>query len=394
MSPGSTRPLLDRGARERMQRLLLLAVGVGATVFGALLAPGSSGFLSQTAQLTSPFGIVALVVGLGMPISYIVLHRVLPLRPLLAYAGTASLGFVAVQASWPLLQPELTLIDNAPPWIQGVTAVHATTAAIVWPRTLGWIYPILQGVLVALTAVQVREDALHVAMLDAVGAVVFCLILAGVSIAMVSAGDRQDAAAAHAREQAALEASRATREAERARINAIVHDDVMSVLLAAGRASAPAELVAQAGHALASLDSLASGRLEERAYDPHELVAVVRATVTRLSPESPVSFGIQDSAPVPAPVVAAFAEATGEAVRNAVLHAESLPRVGIDVDPAEVTVVVADDGAGFAMSRVAPRRLGLQVSIVGRMRALEGGHAAVASAPGRGTTVTLVWRRP
>lgn len=394
MSPGSTRALLDRGARERMQRLLLLAVGVGALVFGALLAPGTSGFLSQTEQLTRPFGVIALVIGLVMPISFIVLHRVLPLRALLVYAGTSSLGFVAVEAAWPLLQPEPTLIDNAPPWIQGITAVHATTAAIVWPRLIGWIYPILQGVLVALTAVQVRDDALHVAMLDAVGAVVFCLILAGVSIAMVRAGDKQDAAAAHAREQAALEASRATKEAERARINAIVHDDVMSVLLAAGRASAPEELVAQARHALESVDSLASGRLEERAYDPHELVAVVRATVTRLSPESPVSFGVQDDSPVPAPVVAAFAEATGEAVRNAVLHADAVPRVGIDVEEDGVTVVVADDGAGFTLSRVAPRRLGLQVSIVGRMRSLEGGHAAVASAPGRGTTVTLVWRRP
>jgi hypothetical protein len=34
------------------------------------------------------------------------------------------------------------------------------------------------------------------------------------------------------------------------------------------------------------------------------------------------------------------------------------------------------------------------VSIIGRMRQLAGGRAAVRSSPGTGTTVQLIWREP
>ncbi len=55
-------------------------------------------------------------------------------------------------------------------------------------------------------------------------------------------------------------------------------------------------------------------------------------------------------------------------------------------------LVVRDDGIGFDAAAVPPARMGIAVSIVGRMRTLPGGDARVDARPGAGTTVTLTWR--
>ncbi|WP_062519449.1 ATP-binding protein [Demequina silvatica] len=387
---GATRP-----ARERIQRTLLLAVGIGAIVFGALLAGGASGFLAQIDQLYAPLGILTVVVGVVIPALYTVLSRLLPIRPLLLIAGVTSLVFMAIQIAWPLMMKEPLLADDGTPWTQGINAIHATAAAIAWPRIMGWVYPLVQGPVVAVTQMQVRDDAALEATLDGMGAIIYCLILCGVSIAMIAAGDRQDTAAAHAREQAALEASRRTREAEQSRINAIVHDDVMSVLLAASRPSPPDSLADQARHAITSVESLVSGRTETRDYDPEEFVAVVRSTAATVDSAIPVRYAVDGAAPMPAGVVAAFAEATAEALRNALGHGgpDSDPRVECDVDDAAARVVIADQGQGFSATRVSQRRLGIRVSILERMRTVTGGDAEVSSTPGVGTTVILSWSR-
>ncbi len=386
----------DGSARDRIRRTLLLAVGLGAVVFGALLASGPSGFLTQMGQLHDPYAALTVVVGVVLPALLIVLHRVLPQRTLLIYAGATSIAFLILEAIWPLFMREPLLADDATPWMQGINAVHATMAAIVWPRIVGWVYPLALGPIVAVIQVQVRDDAAIAALLDGLGAIIFSLIVCGVSIAMIRAGRMQDAAALRARDQAALEASRNTRELEQARINGIVHDDVMSVLLAASREDPPAELQERARHALSRVASLESGGTEHQDYDLHEFVAVIRATVSATAPDLPVSYSVQDHGTIAASTAAAFAEATGEAVRNVLRHAgeAAAAHVSIAAGPTNARIVIRDTGAGFDPTRVADRRLGIRVSIEQRMASVLGGEAAIASTPGRGTTVTLTWTAP
>jgi nitrate/nitrite-specific signal transduction histidine kinase len=59
-----------------------------------------------------------------------------------------------------------------------------------------------------------------------------------------------------------------------------------------------------------------------------------------------------------------------------------------------VRVGILDDGPGFDTENIPARRLGIQISIAGRLEQLEGGSAVVRSRPGVGTTVILEWRRP
>ena len=96
---------------------------------------------------------------------------------------------------------------------------------------------------------------------------------------------------------------------------------------------------------------------------------------------------------VPADVVDIIDAATCEAVRNSIRHAGPGARrtvtMNITADGVDATVI--DDGDGFDPAYVAPHRLGLAVSILGRLRALPGGSAEVTTVPGEGTRVDLHW---
>jgi signal transduction histidine kinase len=122
----------------------------------------------------------------------------------------------------------------------------------------------------------------------------------------------------------------------------------------------------------------------------------------------PPPVGLDPSAPeldgpvpgVPESVATALAFAVREALANVARHAgtgeawvEVSPVIEAGADRGGVEVTVRDRGAGFDPALVDPARLGLRRSIVERV-ADWGGQAAVRSAPGDGTVVTLRWLAP
>ena len=56
-----------------------------------------------------------------------------------------------------------------------------------------------------------------------------------------------------------------------------------------------------------------------------------------------------------------------------------------------IVIEARDDGRGFEVRRIAPERLGIRTSILGRMSAVPGCIAWVSSTPGDGTLVVLSW---
>jgi signal transduction histidine kinase len=104
-------------------------------------------------------------------------------------------------------------------------------------------------------------------------------------------------------------------------------------------------------------------------------------------------------AEIPDAVATALAFAVRESLANVAQHAgtaEAWVEVSAVIGPADrggVEVTVRDRGAGFEPAHVDPARLGLRRSIVERV-ADRGGQAAVHSAPGEGTVVTLRWLAP
>jgi signal transduction histidine kinase len=83
------------------------------------------------------------------------------------------------------------------------------------------------------------------------------------------------------------------------------------------------------------------------------------------------------------------------AAPDAAPHAGDVTRaVHLHLDDGGIAIVVVDDGVGFVPEAVPTERLGVSVSIVGRMLGVPGGYAAIESDLGRGTTVRIGWIAP
>lgn len=392
-----TNQLPDRHrARERVQRVLYMATGFGGVIFGGLLAGKIFG---QFTELNPIFAWSALAFGILIPASFVLLAWVLPLNVLHITAACTVVGFVTLQLLWlpAMTVPELS--DKAAPWMWGVNATHAVMVAVLVRQGWAFLYSALQGFIVALVGYAATGDQLKEGVLDGIGAVLFCAILTGASLALVFAAEQQDLVAARTRAQASIEAIKRTREREQARINAIVHDDIISVLLVASREAPSRRLSEQAESALASIATLSMDSDETREYGRQEAIAALRAAVTDTAPYVEFWHSSAGEATIPEPVIEALTEAISEAVRNSVLHAgqgdEYIHRVvTVNLTDGGIRATVQDSGRGFNPRTVNDRRLGIRVSILERMRFLEGGNAEIESRPGRGTIVTLGWTRP
>jgi two-component sensor histidine kinase len=195
-----------------------------------------------------------------------------------------------------------------------------------------------------------------------------------------------------------------------------VHDSVLATLLVAARGEdVGGAAAASARRALAQLDALretdAAAGASHGPIDAHEFVWHLQSITTVLDPDTRFDYDPIPGIQVPADVSQALGEAMGEALRNSIRHADGddhafgpAPRaqvtraVHVSVRAAEVgavaiEVTVLDDGVGFDPANVDGARLGIEVSIRGRMSSVPGGRAAVVSRVGDGTRVVLQWRQ-
>ncbi|MDM4763584.1 hypothetical protein QT381_11245 [Galbitalea sp. SE-J8] len=191
--------------------------------------------------------------------------------------------------------------------------------------------------------------------------------------------------------------ARARRRLE-VRATALVHDTVLGHLAAIS--AAPGERLSPAlvGTIRDDIALIVGGDwlAEEAPSTPPDTAVLdgIVAEARALGLELSVSGDRALIAEVPAPAALALALATRQCLANVVRHA------GVDAaelvvygSPGEVTIMVVDDGRGFAVEATPPDRLGLRHSVVERIEAV-GGRAQVFSTPGRGTSVLLTVPRP
>ena len=185
---------------------------------------------------------------------------------------------------------------------------------------------------------------------------------------------------------------------ERSRLDGIVHDEVMTTLVAAARSVGPdhSTVVAQASHALDSLRAADHEASSAEPVVPDQFVWLIADVVASVNPTAEVKSRVMDAAVrVPHDVVRALAQAVREASLNAAKHAQAAS-VHVDVEVGTtrgrpfVAVAVIDDGVGFDVDAVPAQRLGIRVSLASRLRSI-GGQAEVSSEPGAGTRVDLTW---
>ena len=177
-----------------------------------------------------------------------------------------------------------------------------------------------------------------------------------------------------------------------------MHDNVLSVLLASAIGNGELVVADQASRALRQIERYGVDG-EPEPVTATQLVWELQAITTDLAPLAEFRYELQGDRLPPAEITAALTEATAEALRNSVLHADPDDRaanraVHVHLDDGGIAVLVLDDGIGFDKRAVPATRLGVSVSIIGRMRGLPGGYAAIESEPDRGTTVRIGWIAP
>ncbi|WP_040518171.1 sensor histidine kinase [Gordonia neofelifaecis] len=186
------------------------------------------------------------------------------------------------------------------------------------------------------------------------------------------------------------------RDAERRRLDAMVHDRLIALLMALR----PGPLSEGFRWAMGSvLDEIANwstdtgtGRDQVAAT---EFVQRLRVSVDELGSGLDIETIVTAprDAEYPAAAADAIVDAVGEAVRNFHRHAGpgAAGAIRCGVEPDRLSAVVVDDGVGFDPAAVPAHRIGVALGILERMRQLEGGSSRVVSEPGHGTRVELMW---
>lgn len=380
-------------AEERIARTVTLVTVISGVLLGAASVGTMVADAPYLPRWFTPAAIVVVFGGLAILTAITLVGRI----PVIRVAhGTYALLFLGVQVAWlPALQA--TMPEGLNPWVLEMATLGTVPAVIAWRAWLAWGYLLTTAVVVGVVRFVAAGGA---NVLDPLLYTLLTISLAAVFTALAQVVMRDaktiDEATARLRESVARTAATSARAHEQARLDALVHDEVMSTLYYASRdtGSLRESVRSQAAAALAQLEALRFGRAEATGdLDAGTLLARMRAVVRDASPDIEFTrFGYR-AAPVPLAVVEALAEATAEAVRNSLEHAPDAAHRAVNVVLSEtgVEVIVQDDGRGFDPNDVQPHRLGIPLSIEGRLATLPGGVAHVSSRPGRGTVVALGW---
>ncbi|WP_027479121.1 sensor histidine kinase [Gryllotalpicola ginsengisoli] len=385
--------------RDRIETMVSRAIVGFGLVFGVLVLPD---LLAAQPHLVQPLGGLQAA---ALCLSLITAATAALLRRAVAAATAAFAVLYLVElVLWPVTDQRGDVDGTS--WLWMLCTVAAAYATVALPAWLAGVYVFVSAGLFASVLCVVSDGADgRTALLDCVySALVGCVILT-IATMLRSSASRVDAAQRAALDNYEHGLREHLGEAERVEVDALVHDSVLTTLLAAAGARTPEakQLAARmAADALGHLSSAApvADASAEATTDGAALVASLHRSAGSLPHPAEVRTDGPPPPAVPSPVAEALHAASLQALLNSSQHAggaEVHRRVTVtglpDTDPPGVRIVIADDGAGFDLADVAPRRLGLATSIIHRME-VAGGAAHVASTKGAGTVITLTWPAP
>lgn len=282
------------------------------------------------------------------------------------------------------------------------TNLAALTCGLVCTGVRGRIAigAIAGGQLVVLSTVSLAEGSFGLAWRGILAAAAYALadgMAAHVAGAAVRAQARDtDAAADQLARERGLHAAREAETREVERVARVLHDTVLNTLGAVRRGVAPADV--DALRARCAQDLVELRRMRDRSFDatgstgvfPERIVRSLASRAEVLALALVVDARISSPEPLPTQVGDAVHGACSEALNNVARHSGvRRARFSLAWDGAQLDVSVADDGRGWS-GEVADGH-GVSRSILDRAEEA-GVEALVATAPERGTTVSLSWR--
>lgn len=305
---------------------------------------------------------------------------------------------LALLITWPLQVHDPSLLPvGYTPWIWWAIALSAISAGLSTSRFFSALYfagvPIMWFFLRQLP-IGGSATVLH----SAQDAIYAFLVSCCVSIILVYF--RGEASLTDAANQAAAEAEvhRAEIDAieqERARVDALIHDKVLTALLMAANGTSQERVPEVRRLAADAIEALVTDEAGAQASGDTTVYALFGALLDKFKPESS-GFKVTESGAsdllISAEVASALSEATIQAAANSLQHAGSNANHAIHLKgyAKGVKIVIVDDGRGFRPARVPKNRLGLRLSIIDRVEAV-GGRVFIDSKPGKGATIILEW---
>ncbi|WP_155293501.1 sensor histidine kinase [Rhodococcoides fascians] len=376
---------------DRLIRIFGRFVGTGYLVYLLLLIPDIGRSSEAVPGWWTPVTVMV-VFGSGFAFGASTFH---PSITAIRIAGSVAASAFPIMALLWWAAWDGTAFDQAGTFLAAFPGLAALAAATVWRPVPAFVHMTVSVVIVQLTNQSLREPFPRSNIVAEIFfAMMFCTVFVAATLAAVRTGRILDATISEAHNDAARAAAASAREVERERFDALIHDEVMSSLLAVARHGRTPSLARQARSALAHLDDLTTGTVSDN-FSADEALAQLRSAATTV--DESIEFTVQAAEPersedYPADVVRSVAAALAEALRNSRIHAPASNRsVTARVGPSSLQVTVRDDGAGFDRRSVPPHRLGVAVSIEGRMRQLDGGSADIESSSA-GTIVRLGWK--
>ena len=311
---------------------------------------------------------------------------------------TVAIVALALFATWPL-HFDLTQATPAgfQPWIWWPLGICAIAAGTTFRFGIGVIYllfmtiswPILKvsgfgGSAQLLLGIQ---ESLHL--------FVFSSVLIAMVLALRWEAGKTDSANQEAISSAVESARVDAVEIERSRLDALVHDSVLTTLLVAAHAETAEQRTLASKSAAEAISRLKKARSDESQPAQFTLASFFHALELRVqetSREFQVSTSRINDLPISSQVAQALTEATLQAVDNSLKHAgqASERAVRLRGQGSGLKIVVSDNGRGFRPSQVPKDRIGISSSIVARVTNV-GGRVFINSSPGAGTSVVIEW---
>ena len=313
--------------------------------------------------------------------------------------------YLAVVVSWIVFSTHPLIGDDAP-WVYYLCNV-ATACAVVAVRKNWWVpavYIVVVSFLIGVLRASPAGGGLgwHMAILDVFYGLLLGFAILVIVTALRGAAAKVDAAQADALQRYSGAVREHATEAERVAIDALVHDNVLISLLTGARARSSEEKALSAQMARNAMRHLVEAQSRFPGAD-HPIDLRMFANKVRLAvADQQMPFDLHaraiDTTMIPQNVGDALLSAATQAMVNSVNHAGKDGRavartVIVRGEPGGVSVTVSDDGAGFDMAIIPLERLGVRRSIIERVSNI-GGLATITSAPGEGTTISVVWPAP
>ncbi|WP_159604487.1 sensor histidine kinase [Agromyces humi] len=383
--------------RAQVETVSGRALGLFGLVFGAQTLPLA---LAQSAALIPGAGaaLMAVLYGTMAALAVASIAKVAVRGAALVLAGLYALALLV----WPLLVVDPAALAGQTPWLYYICTVATAAAVIALPVPGATAYtiaiPIVYGIIRLFPAGGQVNGLL--AVLDAMYAVILGVAVLVIITMLRQAAEAVDTAQEGALQRYDLAARQHATENERVKVDALVHDSVLTTLLSAAAATSPEEQALAARMARDAINRLdeagASGPRALENVGLPVLVRRLRAALTTFSAPFTVRVVNAGGVELPVEAVEALYTASVQAMVNSMQHADEPGRATRrelrirGVRAGGCVIEIADNGAGFERSSVPDERLGLRVSIEERM-ANAGGSADIASAAHHGTTVTIAW---